>query len=469
MGPLAGSDRHDDPDVTLEINENADKLSRGDPLAGMMQILPYIGDDAFRAFLGKHGCPTSVEVIRMRFLGAAVSPRREADIFPLVEDFFEYDMPELNGQELVSFHQTFLDLFHEVSEESRHSPVALSPVAAVVSHAGIKDILYRRIDEVVFGFLEGVWKSDSELPLSEPQAAMLTAIEETARSYDVRLVEIVRNEEAAVTETVADLLRELTEIDKSIETTITSLLEAFQNDKSTDRPMVKRAKALIDELVVSEGLPRDAIRQCIARRDEMVPIFLNILRDHAEGRDAIDDRENALFLIIHILGELGEQRAFAPLMDLLAGEPERIEAVLGDAVTENLAQILISVFDGDTDRLYRLMNNPDADEYIRAAVFDAWTYYVAAGRIDRAKAEQYLSSGLNTLQPQEKHFVWGAWVEAIGHLGFAGLKGKVRNAFDIGRIPPMTILLQGAACPLLRYHRGSLELVSFLGGIPAEQ
>ncbi len=32
------------------------------------------------------------------------------------------------------------------------------------------------------------------------------------------------------------------------------------------------------------------------------------------------------------------------------------------------------------------------------------------------------------------------WVEAVAHLGFAGLTGMVRNAFELGRIPPITIL-----------------------------
>jgi hypothetical protein len=201
-----------------------------------------------------------------------------------------------------------------------------------------------------------------------------------------------------------------------------------------------RARALIGALAHSEGLPREAIRQCIARRDEMVPIFLGMLSDYVDDRYAIDDDEGALFLIIHIMGELGEQRSFAPLMNLLAGDPKRVETVLGDAITENLKQILISVFDGDTDRLYRVMNNPNADEFVRAAVFEAWTYFVAAGRIDRLEAEQYLSSCLSTLQPQEENYVWVAWVDAVAHLGFAGLTGMVRNAFELGRIGPMTIL-----------------------------
>ena len=88
------------------------------------------------------------------------------------------------------------------------------------------------------------------------------------------------------------------------------------------------------------------------------------------------------------------------------------------------------------------MNNPDADEFVRSGVFETWTYLVAAGHIDRLEAEQYLSSCFETLKPQEEHYIWAAWVEAVAHLGFTGLTGQVRNAFDLSRIPTMTILFE---------------------------
>ena len=409
----------------------------------MAQVPRYVGNDAFKTFLKKHGCRTGFEEIRMRLLGAMISPGRDADIYPLVEDFFEYDMPEFSDKsELEAFLHRFLGLWNEIADSSQHDLITLSPVGTITTHEEIKDLLFRRIDEVVFGFLEGVWGGEDELPLTEVRAATLTTIEEAARTYDERLLEIVKKDGTAKERPVADLLREITEVDVAIDATITSLVEALRNDPSTDHPKMKRAKALIDELAFAEGLPRETISQCIGRREEMVPIFLDTLRDYAEARHAIDDRERALFLIIHILGELGERRAFAPLMDLLDGEPERVEAVLGDAITENLTQLLISVFDGDTDRLYRVMNNPDADEFVRSGVFETWTYLVAAGHIDRPEAEQYLSSCFWTLKPQEEHYIWVAWVEAIAHLGLAGLTGQVRTAFDLDRIPTMTILFE---------------------------
>jgi hypothetical protein len=129
-------------------------------------------------------------------------------------------------------------------------------------------------------------------------------------------------------------------------------------------------------------------------------------------------------------------------MDLLDGKPERVEEVLGDAITENLTQILIGVFDGDTDRLHRVINNPDADEFVRAAVFDTWTYLVAAGRIGRLEAEQYLSSCFEMLQPREDNFIWYAWVKAVASLGFTELTEKVRNVLELGRMPTMAILFK---------------------------
>ncbi len=407
----------------------------------MTQVPSYIGDDAFKAFLSKHGCRASFEEIRMRFLGAKVSPGRDADIYLLVEDLFEHDMPELpDGSALEAFLHTFLGLWNVVAESSQHSPITLSPVGPVTTRGEIKDLLFRRIDEVVFGFLEGVWGDDDELSLTEARAAMLTAMEEAARPYQEWLSEVVRKDVTDAEMPVAELLHEICKVDKRIEEAITSLVEAFRIDPSSDHPKMMRANALIDALAHSEGLPRETIRQCIARQDEMIPIFLGILRGYVDARYTIDDQDGALFFIIHIMGELGERQSFAPLMDLLDGDPERVETVLGDAITENLTQILISVFDGDTDRLYRVMNNADADEFVRSAVFEAWTYFVAAGRIDRLEAEQYLSSCFTTLQPQEENYVWNAWVEAVAHLGFAGLTGIVRNAFELGRIPPMTIL-----------------------------
>ena len=183
-----------------------------------------------------------------------------------------------------------------------------------------------------------------------------------------------------------------------------------------------------------ERLPVEAIKACLAKRDEVAPAFVSLLERCADSALLDPEDEEALFFIVHILGEMGEQRAFQPLMDFLAADQEGVERILGDAVTETLPRILIATFDGDTDRLYELMNEPEIDEFVRGAVFEAWTYYVLVGRIERDEAHRYLTGCFETLRPSRDSYVWISWMDAIAHLGFAELGELVKLAIQEGRI-----------------------------------
>lgn len=406
-----------------------------DPIEAFLNVPPYVGDDAFRSHLKKHGCATRLEVIRMRFLGAAVTPGREADVGAHIEEFFDYEMPDFDGPGLIDFYRPFIALYREIAAAAeRPFAFELTPLQNAAHRNDIVDIVGRRGEEVNFGFLDGIWGEDLHLPLSRSQAAALTALDEAVHAYDVLRADIDRGDSGIRAATVEELRSRVAEIDQEVAAAMNALLEDFRTDASSEHAMMARAQTLVGELAFSKELPREAIRQCIDRRDEMVPVFLDILRDYTLGRPLTIDRERAIFLIVHILGELGEQTAFAPLTDMLACRREGAWSILGDATTESLQKILISVFDGDVDRLRRLMENAEAYEYFRYAAFGAWTYFVATGRIDRADAERFLSDALKMLRPQDEHLVWYAWAEAVARLGFTDLKGRVRNAFDLGWI-----------------------------------
>jgi hypothetical protein len=129
------------------------------------------------------------------------------------------------------------------------------------------------------------------------------------------------------------------------------------------------------------------------------------------------------------------------LIDFLSGDPERVEEIVGDAITETMTQVLISVFDGQTDRLYGVMNDPKVDEFVRTAAFMTWTHEIASGRINQEEAECYLLACFDELQPRGeiKNYVWVAWVDCISYLGFDALKPLVRQAFDNELIPYRSI------------------------------
>ena len=199
---------------------------------------------------------------------------------------------------------------------------------------------------------------------------------------------------------------------------------------------------IIARLASAERLPVGVIQTCLSNRDEVVPAFINLLRRCADTSQERPEEEDAIFLVVHILAELGEKQAFQPLLDLLSADQSRVERLLGDAVGENLPQILISTFDGNTERLYDVMNDPEVDEFVRYAVFGVWTYFACMGSIDREEARQYLLQGFETLQPVTSSHVWVAWVDAVARLGFEEMRDLVKQAFSEGRLPEWSLHIQ---------------------------
>lgn len=196
------------------------------------------------------------------------------------------------------------------------------------------------------------------------------------------------------------------------------------------------AQALISDLANAEGLPTETLNACVDNRDETVPAFLALLTRAANGETVDDEEVSALFFIIHLLAEMGVTETFEPLMRLFGREEEFVVKILGDATTETSHKVIISVFDGNVDALYEVMNNPAANEFIRNSAFRAWTYFVATGVIDRKEAEKYLIECYDDLRPRTEDYVWISWLDAIAMLGYENLRPLVMKAFEAGFAAP---------------------------------
>jgi hypothetical protein len=440
-------DADDPPDVALEVQEIAEQLQSGrrphdyDPRTrGMGQVPPYMGDVAFRPFLEASDCPTTLEAIRLRFLGAAVSSAHDLELIGIVEDLFEGQLPEFRDEaHLKRFVEAFFGLWNEIARDRETVPIKLSAVGSVASKEQLKDVLYRRVDEIVFGFLDGIWSGDGDLPVSLDVGDTLMFIERAGGLYDEWLQDVFDKEATAIERDLPKWLEQIARQDRLVEDAMAKVVTGLLTEAASDALVHVGLDERIEELVDAEELPEEAIRHCLDHPDEAVPSFLRLLQHYAENPYLKDSRAGALFFIIHILGELGEKRAFAPLIDFLSGDQHRVDEILGDAVGENLVQILINVFDGQTDLLYQVMNDPEVNEFARYSTFMAWTYVVASGQIERDEAEQYLSGCPTTLRPQDESYVWVAWLDCIANLGFEHLKPLVRQAFDVGRVPAQVV------------------------------
>lgn len=182
-------------------------------------------------------------------------------------------------------------------------------------------------------------------------------------------------------------------------------------------------------------IPFGAMQMLLGGWDEAGPRCQAMLRDYVAGRDMSERTERALFYAVHLLGDRCETAAFDDLC-ALAGDPDRADLILGDALTETMPRILVSCFAGDPAPLQRLIERREADPVIRGAALLGMSYLAAAKRLTRTALHAYLAGLYDRLSPDDDEFVWYAWVTAVGLLGFGALAGKADTVFEQGGIPP---------------------------------
>lgn len=196
---------------------------------------------------------------------------------------------------------------------------------------------------------------------------------------------------------------------------------------------------ILDALAFSEKLPKAAVRAALASPEETTARTLDITerciacRDLDDGTVSVTE-QNALIILIHIVGELKEPKLFAPLLRLLARDAETLDTLIGDSLTETVPQILVETYDGHADGLYTLMNDARAYEFSRDAAFRAWACLTALGTLPKDAARQYLSDAFHTLEPRETSPIWTSWADAISLLGFDDLVPLVEQAYKDGLV-----------------------------------
>jgi hypothetical protein len=196
---------------------------------------------------------------------------------------------------------------------------------------------------------------------------------------------------------------------------------------------------ILFDLAEHGGFPRMALEWAIANRDAVTPGFLETIEAYLNAPDPNREDEDALFFIVHLLAQFREKRAYSLLMRLFSLDSARLHRILGDATTETLPRIAISVFDGDPGPMQTVVEDEDADEFVRSGLFQALAFLVKEGKADLEDFKKYLLRAYADLRPQGESHVWVGWQSAISLLGLTEFSALVRKAFASGRIRPRSM------------------------------
>jgi hypothetical protein len=183
-------------------------------------------------------------------------------------------------------------------------------------------------------------------------------------------------------------------------------------------------------------LPREALEAAGQSRDAMVPVFLDYIgRLQSAGIDDLEGMDAFVF-IFFLLAEWRETRAYRPLATLLQRDPEFLDALLGDSITEASARVMAGVFDGDLQPLFGILLDDAADGFVRGEMFDTLVIVALEDPNLRPQITQFLVDFFDLTGTVTGEEVWWAWAECIAALGLANMDTAVRAVFDSGLITP---------------------------------
>ncbi len=201
---------------------------------------------------------------------------------------------------------------------------------------------------------------------------------------------------------------------------------------------------IINKLEWYDGtFPRRAVKEAIARKEQITPYLLNILEEVANDTTLLVERDDYMGHIyaMYLLAQFRERDAYPLIFDFFSIPGEVSLEVTGDVVTEDLKNILASVSYGDVSLIQALAENESANEYARAAALEAPLCLVVAGEIRREEVIEYYKSLFHGAG-REPSIFWDVLVSCCAKLYPEEVYEEIEEAFAEGLIDETFIDLE---------------------------
>jgi hypothetical protein len=130
--------------------------------------------------------------------------------------------------------------------------------------------------------------------------------------------------------------------------------------------------------------PRLALEGAIAQQEAITPILLATVAEWKSKLEELSERPNYFLHLyaMYLLAQFKESQAYQPIVEFFSVPGEISMDVTGDLVTEDLGRILASVCDGNIEPIQQLIEDRQANEYVRSSALSSLIILVLQGEID---------------------------------------------------------------------------------------
>jgi hypothetical protein len=177
--------------------------------------------------------------------------------------------------------------------------------------------------------------------------------------------------------------------------------------------------------------PMKALQAAVEQRQAMTPELLRVVEVIAANPAEAAKRENYMLPVfaLYLLAQFREKRAYPHIVKMFSAPGETSYDLAGDTVTEGLKHIFASVYDGNPAPLRGLIENDEANEYVRDAAINALVLLERSAQMPRDEVIDYFRSLFHGRLRRTPSLVWSGLVCAVADLPAPELQAEVRQAY----------------------------------------
>lgn len=142
---------------------------------------------------------------------------------------------------------------------------------------------------------------------------------------------------------------------------------------------------IVDDLALFDGhYKREEIDAAAARKDEIAPLLVRLIEvGIADGHDAPAENDIGVLMALMLLSDWGVESAHQILIKLARLPENRLNALLGDCVTEELSWALYATCAGEVTSIRHLACDNTVMVWSRDAALKAMLYGVCEGKFSK--------------------------------------------------------------------------------------
>ena len=200
---------------------------------------------------------------------------------------------------------------------------------------------------------------------------------------------------------------------------------------------------LFERLRSIESPPTDdEFKSILDNKEDITPLLLKELDEFIDSPNDIEALGSSYVrhtLALFLLAHFREKSAYDKIIALISIQGNQVLNITGEVFSEALGRILASVYDGNIQPIYTIVENEKLNPWIRAGALDCLMVLWKESVLSREEVMDYLRELLTEKLEKKPSYVWDAVALIAYDLHPKELVVELKEAINQGLIEPVVL------------------------------